>query len=122
MSGSLFVLSFLPVLLIIHFIVYYGCSGTSSKVADVLYYLIACLLIMSIVVGFCDIVYSFYIASQVYGQFDEFKQGVVNCSSAVYYSSFVSGIIVFSYFFVEIGVVVLLCLWFKIDLRGRVFC
>ena len=66
---------------------------------------------MSIVVGLGDIAYSFYIASQVYGQFDEFQEGQVNCSSSVYYSSFVLVVIVFLYISVEIGLVVLLCLW-----------
>ena len=67
--------------------------------------------------GIGDIVYSFYVASQVYGQFHEFQQGQVNCSSSVYYSSFVSVIIVFNYIFVDIGLVVLVCLWFIYDFR-----
>ena len=49
--------------------------------------LIIFLLILTVIFGLDDIVYSFYIASQVYGQFDEFQQGQVNCSSPVYYSS-----------------------------------
>ena len=72
--------------------------------------------------GFCDIVYSFYIASQVYGQFDEFQQGRVNCSSSVYYSSFVSVVIVFLYIYIEVGLALFLILWLKIDFRGRIFC
>ena len=72
---------------------------------------------MSIIVGIGDVVYSFYIASQVYGQFEEFQQGQVNCSSSVYYSSFVSVIIVFNYIFVDIGLVILVCLWFICDFR-----
>ena len=57
--------------------------------------------------------YSFYIASQVYGEFDEFQQGQVNCSSSIYYSSFVSVIIVFNYVFVVIALIVLLYLWYN---------
>ena len=88
-----------------------------KKVGTVFYYSVAVLLIVSIVMGIGDIVYSFYAASQVYGQFDEFQQGQVNCSSSVYYSSFVSVIIVFNYIFVDIGLVVLVCLWFIYDFR-----
>lgn len=85
-------------------------------------YLIAFLLVVSIIIGFCDIVYSFYIASQVYGQFDKFQQGLVNCSSSVYYSSFVSIVIVYLYVIVEVGFAVFLFIWLKIDFRGRIFC
>ena len=65
-----------------------------------------------------NIVYSFYIASQVYGQFDEFQQGQVNCSSSVYYSSFVFGVIVCNYIFVDIGLVALVCFWFIFDFHN----
>ena len=68
---------------------------------------------MSIILCIGDIVYSFYIASQVYGEFDEFQQGQVNCSSSVYYSSFVSVIIVFNYVFVVIALIALLYLWYN---------
>ena len=43
-----------------------------------------------------------------------FQEGQVNCSSSVYYSSFVSVVIV------EIGLVVLLCLWLILDFSGRI--
>jgi hypothetical protein len=79
-------------------------SGALSKDSTILHYFGATLLIVCIVFGIGDTVYSlsFYIASQVYGQFDEFQQGQVNCSSSVYYSSFVSVVIVFNYIFIEI--------------------
>ena len=96
-------------------------GGTSSKLATALRYIIAILLIVSTIVGLCDIIYSFYIASQVYGQYDEFKQGQVNCSSSVYYSSFVSVIIVFLYIYVEAGLAIFLIIWLKIDFTGRIF-
>ena len=79
-------------------------------------------MIVCVVIGIGDIAYSFYIASQVYGRFDEFQQGQVNCSSSVYYSSFVSVVIVFNYIFVEIALAVLVILWLKIDFRGRFLC
>ena len=69
------------------------------------------MIVSTIIIGISDTVYSFYIASQVYGQFEEFQQGQVNCSSSVYYSSFVSVIIAFNYIFVSIGLVVVVCLW-----------
>jgi ABC-type multidrug transport system permease subunit len=77
---------------------------------------------VSIIIGLGDIAYSFYIASQVYGQFDEFQQGLVNCSSPTYYSSFVSVVIIFLYISVEIALVVLLCLWLILDFRYRIGC
>jgi hypothetical protein len=86
-----------------------------NKVGTLFYHSVTVLLFLSIVLGLSDIVYSFYIASQVYGQFEEFQQGQVNCSSLVYYSSFVSVIIVFIYTFVDIGLVVLVCLWLICD-------
>ena len=68
-------------------------------------------MIVCMVIVFDDIVYSFYIASQVYGQFDEklFQQGQVNYSSSVYYSSFVSVVIVFNYIFIEIALAQVSC-------------
>lgn len=121
LTGLLFAVVFATVLVIVIFITKY-LGGTSSKLATALRYIIAFLLIVSTIVGFCDIVYSFYIASQVYGQFDEFKQGQVNCSSSVYYSSFVSVIIVFLYIYVEVGLAIFLIIWLKIDFTGRIFC
>ena len=49
--------------------------GTEHIEPTLLHYLDAFLTIVCMVIGFGDIVYSFYIASQVYGQFDEFQQG-----------------------------------------------
>lgn len=68
-------------------------------------------------VGIGDIAYSFYVASQVYGRFDGFQldQGQANCSNS--YSLFVLGANIFNYIFVEIGLVVLFCLWFIFDFR-----
>ena len=97
-------------------------GGTTSKIATVLRYLIAFLVLICVIIGFFDIAYSFYIASQVYGQFNEFQQGQVNCSSSVYYSSFVSVVIVFLYIYVEVGLAVFLLIWLKIDFTGRIFC
>ena len=45
-------------------------------------------LISTAILGLGDIVYSFYIASQAYGQFDEFQQGQVS-TSPVHYTSFI---------------------------------
>ena len=63
----------LTLVLVLYAKMKYGTNGTRSKLATFLYDLIAVLLIMSIIMGICDIVYSFHIANQVYGQlFDEF--------------------------------------------------
>ena len=60
------------------------------------------------------IVYNFfYVASQVYGQFDEFGQ--VNCSSFMYYCLFELVAIVFTHIFVEIALISLLYLWLTRD-------
>ena len=104
LSGFYFIIVFLTVLLVLYFAIKHEFGGhTSTKPATVIRRLILFLFIVSIIVGFCDIAYSFYIACQVYGQFDEFQEGQVNCSSTVYYSSFISVVIVFNYIFVEIG-------------------
>ena len=97
-------------------------GSTNIKRAIILRYLVVFLLIVSIIMGFGDIVYSFYIASQVYGEFDEFQQGQINCSSPVYYSSFVSVVIVFLYIIIEIVLSILLCLSFVVDYNSRIFC
>ena len=109
LSGLLFAVVFLTVLIffLIQLCFRHKNIGTS------LYYSIISLLIVSIILCIGDIVYSFYIASQVYGEFDEFQQGQVNCSSSVYYSSFVSIIIVFNYVFVVIALIALLYLWYN---------
>ena len=121
LTGLFFIIVFLTVVTVICFMVkYFG--GTTNKLSTMLRYFIAFLLVVSIIIGFCDITYSFYIASQVYGQFDGFQQGLVNCSSSVYYSSFVSIMIVYLYIVVEVGFAVFLFLWLKIDFSGRIFC
>ena len=97
---------FVTVLVVLYFMLKHV-SRTLSKESTVLHYLGAILMIVCVVIGIGDIAYSFYIASQVYRRFDEFQQGQVNCSSSVYYSSFVSVVIVFNYIFVEIALAVL---------------
>jgi hypothetical protein len=123
LSGVLFLIVFVTVSLVAYFKIKYDFneSITLSKPAYVLHYLMVVLLIISIIMGFCDIVYSFYIASQVYGQFDEFRQGQVNCSSSVYYSSFVSVMIVFNYTFVVFGLAVFLYFTFHhiVNIRSQ---
>ena len=121
LTGLFFVIVFLTVVMVICFMLKY-LGGTTNKLSTVLRYLIAFLLVVSIIMGLCDFTYSFYIASQVYGQFDEFQLGLVNCSSPVYYSSFVSIVIVYLYIIVEVGFAVFLFMWLKIDFRGRIFC
>ena len=95
-------------------------DGIKKKVGTLLYTLIAFLLIVSIIMDVGNIVYSFYIASQVYEKFDKFQQGQVNCTSSVYYSPFVFGIFFFNYIFVDIGLVLLVCFWFIFDFRNSV--
>ena len=108
LSGVFFAIVFVTVSLVSLILLEY----INSKVGTLLYHSVTVLLIVStIIMGISDTVYSFYIASQVYGQFEQFQQGQVNCSSSVYYSSFVSVIIVFNYIFVSIGLVVVVCLW-----------
>ena len=96
LSGFYFIIVFFMVSLIFHFMIKHGLGGVRSKVASVLRNLILFLFIVSIIVGFADIMYSSYITSQVYGQFDEFQESQVNCLSYMYYSSFVSVAIVFN--------------------------
>ena len=69
LTGLLFVIVFVTALVVVFLFL----GVTTSKLATVLRYLIAFLLTICVIIGFCDIVYSFYIASQVYGQFDEFQ-------------------------------------------------
>ena len=110
LTGVLFALVFVTVVVLVSavmFRLYYGGRRPT-------YHLVTMLLILTMCFCFGDIVYSFYIASQVYGQFDEFKQGQVNCSSPVYYSSFVSVITVHLYIIVEIGLAVLLYVWWNL--------
>ena len=107
LSGVFFAVTFVTVplaslILIIHI---------NREVGTLLHNSVTILLIVSIIIGISDTVYAFYIASQVYGHFDEFQQGQVNCSSSVYYSSFVSVIIVFNYIYINIGLIVAVCLW-----------
>ena len=126
LSGLLFIVVLLTLLVMILIFLLILCTdidfridGIKKKVGTILYHLITFLLIVSIIMDVGNIVYSFYIARQVYGQFDEFQQGQVNCSSFVYYYSFVFGVIVFNYFFVDIGLVVLVCFWFIFDFRNH---
>ena len=108
LSGVFFAIVFVIVSLVSLILLEY----INSEVGTLLYHSVTVLMIVSIIImGISDAVYSFYIASQVYGQFEEFQQGQVNCSSSVYYSSFVSVIIVFNHIFVSIGLVVVVCLW-----------
>ena len=79
-SGVLFIIVLLTLLLMILIFLLilctdidFGIDGIKKKVGTILYHLIAFLLIVSIVMDVGNIVYSFYIASQVYGQFDEFQ-------------------------------------------------
>ena len=113
LSGLLFLIVIVALLLVMYFKTKHGLnnlkSDALSKSESVLYYLMFILLIISMIMGFCDIVYSFYIASQVFGQYDEFQEGQVNCSSSVYYSSFVSVVIVFNFTFVLFGIALFLC-------------
>lgn len=92
LSGLYFIIVFLIALLVIYFMVKH-CGGALSTEAAVLHYLVPILVIVSAVIGIGDTAYSFYIASQVYGQFNEFQQGQVYCSGPAYYLSFVSVII-----------------------------
>ena len=85
--------------------------GTKSNVGIVLGYLIVLLLVVSVTVGFCDIVFSFYIANQVYKQFHEFQQDQVKCSSPVYYSSFVSVMMILIHIPIAIVLAVFLALF-----------
>ena len=106
LSEVFFVVVFLTLLLVVLIL-----TRLLKQVGTLLYHSVTVLLIVSIVMGIGDIVYSLYVASQVYRQFDEFQQGQINCSSSVYYSSFVAGI------FADIGLVVLVCLWIICDFR-----
>ena len=121
LTGLFFLIVFLTVLLALYFFFKHALGGIASKQRTIMYYLVVFLLIVTIIMDFFDIAYSFYIASQVYGQFNEFQQDLVNCSSPVYYSSFVSVVIVFLYIFVEIGLAVLLFLT-VICFTSRIFC
>ena len=110
-SGVFFIIMFLTVSLIVHFMIKHGLGGVRNKLASVLRYLILFLFIVGMIMGIGDAAYSVYIASQVYGKYhDEFQQGQVNCSSLAYYSSFVSVVVVFNYCFVEINLATFLCI------------
>ena len=64
--GLFFVVIFLTVSLIVHFMIRYGFGGVRNRLANLLRYLIIFLFIVSIVMGIGDATYSVYIASQVY--------------------------------------------------------
>ena len=121
LSGVLFAITFVTLLLLC-WSAFFQLESSISKLEKTLCYSVPVLLIVSIIMGIGDIVYSFYIASQVYDQFEEFQQGQVNCSSSVYYSSFVSIIIVFNYIFVDIGLVVAVCSWFLLCIFSMCMC
>lgn len=111
LSGFFFVIMFLTVSLVVHFMIRFGLGGVTNKLASVLRYLILSLFAVGIVMGIGDAAYSAYIASQVYGRYhDEFQHGQVNCSSLMYYSSFVSVVLAFNYMVVEIGLAIFLCI------------
>ena len=111
LTGLLFLLVFVAVVIFTSAFIYELCYGGKRKPT---HHLITSLLILAMYFCVCDIAYSFYIANQVYGQYDEFQQGQVNCSSPVYYSSFVSVVIVHLYVIVEIGLGFLLYWWWTL--------
>ena len=111
LTGILFLLVFVAVIALTSVFIFELCYGGRKKTA---YHLVTVLLILAMYFCFGDIVYSIYIATQVYGQFDEFRQGQVNCSSPVYYSSFVSVVIVHLYVIVEIGLALLFYWWWNL--------
>ena len=121
LTGVLFVIVIFTAPVLLYFYINHAFKDDWSTQANISHNLIAFLFIVIIVIGFCDIVYSFYIASQVYGQFDEFQEGLVNCSSPVYYSSFISVVIIFLHIFVEVGLIVLLFFWLKGYFRAKCF-
>ena len=78
-SGVLFIIVLLTLLLMILVFLLilctdidFGIDSIKKKLGTILYHLIAFLLITSIIMDVGNIVYSFYVASQVFGQFDEF--------------------------------------------------
>ena len=107
LSGAYFITILLTVLPVLYFAIKheFGGHSQSNSVTSVIRQLIFFLFMVSMIVGICDLGYSFYIASQVFGQFREFQQGLVKCSSLVYYSSSFSAVMVFNYIFVEICLV-----------------
>ena len=119
LSGLLFIIVFLTLLLVLCTTIKYGIDGIRRElhVGITLRYLIVFLLIVSIIMGIGDIVHSFRVTSQVYRKLlDGFQQqGQVNCSSSTYYSLVV---VVFNYIFVEIGLLLLLCFWFIFDFHN----
>ena len=118
LSGVYFILVLLSIVLTPAFY----CSSLAyrgNKLALTIHGLVIFLLISTAVLGLGDIVYSFYIASQVYGQFDEFQQGQVNCTSPVYYTSFISVVIVLLYIIVELGLGLLICILLSLLIFGK---
>ena len=113
LTGILFLFVFVAVVVLTLGITFKLCYGGKRRPT---HRLVTMLLILAMLFCFGDIAYSFYIASRVYGQYVEFQQGQVNCSSPVYYSSFVSVVIVHLYVFVEIGVVYLLHWWWTLPI------
>ena len=88
-------LYFITVLLVVSLMIYFmlkHCGqfeSSLSKEATILHCLVPILVIVSVVISIGDAVYSFYIASEVYRQFNEFQQGQVTCSGPVYYLSLI---------------------------------
>ena len=108
LSGFFFIIMFLTVSLIVHFMIKYGLGGVRTRLARVLRTLILFLFTVGVVMGIGDAAYSIYIASEVYGNYhNDFQQGLVNCSGLVYYLSVV---LVFNYIFVAIGLAIFLCI------------
>ena len=118
LSGVYFILVPLSLVLTLAF---YCCNLAYkwNKLALTMHGLVFFLLISTVVIGLGDIVYSFYIASQVYGQFDEFQQGQVNCTSPVYYTSFISVVIVFLHVVVELGLGFILYILLGLLIYGK---
>ena len=118
LSGVYFILVLLSIVLTpVFYCSSFAYSG--NKLALTIHGLVIFLLISTVVIGLGDIVYSFYIASQVYGQFDEFQQGQVNCTSPVYYTSFISVVIVFLHVVVELGLGFILYILLGLLIYGK---
>ena len=113
LSGLFFIIVLVTLVLVLCIPVH--CTDGNSY--SIINYLIIFMFIVSITTGIGDIVYnSFYVASQVYGQFDEFQQqGQVNCSSFMYYCLFELVAIVLNHIFVEITLISLLYSWLTRD-------
>ena len=110
LTGLYFLIAFAAIMSVLYFMLKYP-YGTKSNIGIILGYLIVLLLVVSVIVGFCDIAFSFYIANQVYGQLHEFQRDQVKCSSPVYFSSFVSVMIILLHIPIVIVLAVFLALF-----------